>query len=271
MLNDILQQHWLSKTESKAYLATLELWTSPVSRIARKIWEWREATYYILESLEKKWWVFSVVKNKVKSFYALDPQKLWKMIQQKTDELLASMPELLALAANSGEKMSVQLYEWFEWFKMAYEYVTLSSKDMDDSECFLTFVGVQKMNKMLQKYLVDVFAPWRMKFKTKSKVIIDKKSLAENNNWYANYNESSHESLIIDHPAFTLSNEIVVHGKDEVSVMMYWEDDVSALIIKSATLHNALKSIFLLIRDTYPRVSKKSNQKNNKEKRQNRR
>jgi hypothetical protein len=53
---------------------------------------------------------------------------------------------------------------------------------MDDNEYFITFVGEQKMNKMLQKYLVDVFAPWRMKFKTKSKVIIDKKSLTENNN-----------------------------------------------------------------------------------------
>lgn len=266
MLNDILQQHWLSKSESKAYLATLELWTAPVSKIARKIGEWRESTYYTLETLEKKWWVFSIVKNKVKSYYALDPQKLWKMIQQKADELLASMPELLALAANSGEKMSVQLYEWFEWFKMAYEYVTLSSKDMDDDECFLTFVGVQKMNKMLQRYLVDVFAPWRIKFKTKSKVIIDKKSLTEYDNWYANYNESAHESLIIDHPAFTLTNEIVVHWKDEVSVMMYWEEDVSALIIKSATLHNALKSIFLLIRDTYPREHAKCSEKKHKAK-----
>ena len=269
MLNDILQQHWLSKPEAKAYLATLELWTAPVSKIARKIWEWREATYYILETLEKKWWVFSVIKNKVKSYYALEPKKLYEKIQQRTDELLASMPELLALAANSGEKMSVQLYEWFEWFKMAYEYVTLSSKDMDDGECFLTFVGVQKMNKMLQKYLVDVFAPRRMKFKTKSKVIVDKKSLEWKENWYANYNKSSHDSLIIDHPSFTLTNEIVIHWKDEVSVMMYWEDDVSALIIKSATLHNALKSIFLLIRDTYPRDSKKSDQKNNKSKHQN--
>ena len=136
---------------------------------------------------------------------------------------------------------------------MAYEHVTLSSKDMWDDEYFLTFVWTQNINKKLQKYLVEEFVPRRMKFKTKSKVIVDKKSLIWNQNEYANYNEHSHESLIIDHPSFTLSNEIVIHGKDEVSVMMYWEDDVSALIIKSSTLHNALKSIFMLIRDTYPK------------------
>ena len=69
------------------------------------------------------------------------------------------------------------------------------------------------------------------------------------------HNTSSHESLIVDYPNFNLSNEIVIHGEDEVSIMMYWENDVSALIIKSLTLHNALKSIFTLIWETYPRTN----------------
>ena len=76
MLIDILQQHWFSQNEAKAYLATLELWTSPVSKIARKISEGREATYYTLEWLEKKWYIMSVTKNKIKNYYALDPKKL---------------------------------------------------------------------------------------------------------------------------------------------------------------------------------------------------
>ena len=261
MLLDILKQHWFSQNEAKAYLAALELWTSPVSKIARKIGEGREATYYTLEGLEKKWYIMSVTKNKIKNYYALDPKKLHEKIQNKADELLASMPEFLALAANSGEKVSVQLYEWFEWFKMAYEYVTLSSNEMEDGECFLTFVWTQKINKMLQNYLVKEFAPWRMKFKTKSKVIVDKKSLQWSEDDYAHYNETSHETLVVDHPVFNLSNEIVIHWKNEVSIMMYWEDDVSALVIKSATLHDALKSIFMLIWDTYPRSKSKKTKK----------
>ena len=71
MLNEILQQHWLSKPESKVYLATLELWTSPVSKIARKVWEWREATYYILENLVKKWYIKSLVMNKVTHYFTI--------------------------------------------------------------------------------------------------------------------------------------------------------------------------------------------------------
>lgn len=254
MLNDVIEQQGLSKSETKAYLAILEFWLSPVSKIARKIWERRENTYRLLEALEKKWWIFSMVKNKVKCYYALEPKKLHEKVQQKADNLLASMPELLALASANGNATQVQLYEWFEWFKMAYEHVTLSSKDMWEDECFLTFVWTQKINKIIEKYLVNEFAPRRMKFKTKSKIIIDKKSLKWDED-YAKYNTSSHESLIVDYPNFNLSNEIVIHGKDEVSIMMYGEEDISALIIKSSTLHNALKSIFTLIWETYPRTN----------------
>lgn len=257
MINDILEMQWLSKTEVKTYLATLELWTSQVSRIARKVDEKRSNTYHILQNLENKWLVHSVIKNKVKSYYAIDPKALHEKIQQKADELLANMPELLALAAKWWEKMSVQLYEWYEWFKMAYEHVTLSSEDMWDDECFLTFIWTQCINKTVEKYLVNEFAPRRMKFKTKSKIIIDKKSLKWDED-YAKYNTSSHESLIVDYPNFNLSNEIVIHGKDEVSIMMYGEEDISALIIKSSTLHNALKSIFTLIWETYPRTNKEN-------------
>lgn len=256
MINEILEQQWLSKTEVKAYLATLELWTSPASKIARKIDERRTNTYHILENLENKWWIHSVVKNKVKSYYALDPKAIHEKIQEKADKLLSSMPELLALAAKSWEKMSVQLYEWYEGFKMAYEHVTLSSAEMWDDECFLTFIWTQAINKTIQKYLVNEFAPRRMKFKTKSKVIIDKKSLRWEDD-YAKYNTSFHESIIIDYPNFNLSNEIVIHWKDEVSIMMYGEEDISALIIKSSILHDSLKSIFTLIRETYPRIDTK--------------
>ena len=264
MINDILQQHWLTKQESKAYLAALELWTSPVSKIARKIWEWREATYYILENLEKKWRIFSIVKNKIKSYYAIEPKKMYEKLQHRVDDFLASMPELLALASSNGEKMSVQLYEWFEWFKMAYEQVILSSSEMKDWEPFMTFLGTQNINPALQKYLVKDFVPRRMKFKTKTMAIIDKKSQNFEDDSYAKYNETTHESIVIDDPIFNMSNEIIVHGKDSVSVMMYWKEELAALVIKSHTLHNALKSLFLLIWKLYKNNCNKSKKEHRK-------
>ena len=247
MLLDIIQQQWLSKSEASAYLAVLELWISPVSRIARKIEERRENTYHILENLEKKWWIFSTTKNKVKSYYALEPKRLQEKIQKRADDLLASMPELLALT--NWQQTSVQLYEWLEWFKTAYEQVILSCNEMEDWEPFLTFIWAQDINPVLEKYLVKEFVPWRLKFKTKTLAIIDKKSQNQDKEWYVNYNVSKHDSIIIDDPNFNLSNEIIVHWKDKVSVMMYGEEELSVLVVKSKTLHDGLKSIFMLIRN----------------------
>ena len=67
------------------------------------------------------------------------------------------------------------------------------------------------MNPSLQKYLVREFVPWRMKFKTGTKAIIDRKSLDYDPDSYANYNKTMHKSIIIDNPIFSLSNEIIVH------------------------------------------------------------
>ena len=251
MLNDIIEQQGLSKSEAKAYLAILEFWLSPVSKIARKIWERRENTYRLLEALEKKWWIFSMVKNKVKCYYALEPKKLHEKVQQKADNLLASIPELLALASSNGDTTQIQLFEWLEWFKTAYEQVILSGIEMEEWEDFLTFIWTQNINPSLQKYLVREFVPRRMKFKTWTKAIIDRKSLDSDPESYANYNKTMHKSIVIDNPIFSLSNEIIIHWKDKVSIMMYGKDELSALVVKSQTLHNALKSVFLLLREIY--------------------
>ena len=88
--------------------------------------------------------------------------------------------------------------------------------------------------------------------------IIDKKSQNFEDDSYAKYNEATHESIVIDDPIFNMSNEIIVHGKDSVSVMMYWKEELAALVIKSHTLHDALKSLFLLIWKLYKDSHNKS-------------
>jgi len=106
---------------------------------------------------------------------------------------------------------------------------------MEKTEPFLTFVGTNDIDPQLQKYLVEEFVPWRLKYKTKTKAIISKQSIKQK---YSQYNKSKHEHLIIDDPIFDIANEIIVHGKDKVSLLMYSPHEMSALVITSQTLHN---------------------------------
>jgi len=100
----------------------------------------------------------------------------------------------------------------------------------------LTFVGTTDIDPGLQKYLVEEFVPWRLKHKTKTKAIISRQSLKQSS--YAKYNKSKHDSLIIDDPIFDIANEIIIHGKDRVSLLMYGTNEMSALVVNSQTLHN---------------------------------
>ena len=251
MIIDTLKEQWLSENEAKTYVAVLSLWIATITEIARKVSERRENVYYTLENLQKKWYITCITKNNVNNYTALDPRELHENVQKKADKLLANVPELLAIMPKIWWKMSVKLYEWFDWFKIAYEHVVLSSKYMADDEYFLWFVGTQHINKALEKYLINERVPWRLKFETKTRAIIDKKSIKHESNSYADYHETTHETLIIDNPFFNISNEIIIHWKDEVSIMMYWDDDLSAMIVKSQTLHDTLRSLFYLVWNTY--------------------
>ena len=121
MLTNIIQQQWLSKNESKAYLAVLELGVSPVSRIARKIDERRENTYHILEELEKKWFIRSVIMNKITHYSAISPEELLDIQQWKIKSLMWIMPQLTALWSWGENKPKVSLFDWSEWLKFLYE------------------------------------------------------------------------------------------------------------------------------------------------------
>lgn len=242
-----LQNYWFSEKEAKIYLTSLSLWAAPASTIARNANESRTTVYSVLWDLVKKWFCSSVVRENVTYFSAVSPEMLVKIQEQKYQKIKEKLPEFMALESFIANKPKVKYYEWLEWFKTAYKQVILSSEEMEEWESFLTMLGTQNINEELQQWLVNEFVPRRLTFKTKTKAIISKKSYDENDNSYADYNKSMHESIVIDDFLFDISNEIIVHGKDKVSIMLYWKDELSALVVQSQTLHDALKGLFMLI------------------------
>jgi len=242
-----LQNYWFSEKEAKIYLTALSLGAAPASSIARNANESRTTVYSVLWDLVKKWYCSSIVRENVTYFSAVSPEMLVKIQEQKYQKIKEKLPEFMALESVIWNKSKVQYYDWLEWFKTAYKQVILSSEEMVEWEPFLTMLWTQNINAELQKRLVNEFVPRRLGFQTKTKAIISKKSYDENDDSYADYNKSMHESIIIDDPFFDISNEIIIHGKDKVSIMLYWKDELSALVVQSQTLHDALKGLFMLI------------------------
>lgn len=248
MLTTVLEQFWFSEKESKVYLSCLELWHAPVSSIARNIQENRVTTYSILKNLVARWIAQTTTKNKSTYYSVISPDKFLEIQQTKCQNFKDKLPEFMAMSSKFDNKPKVQFYEWLESLKYVYEQIILSGADMEKSESFLTFVWTTDIDPRLQKYLVEDFVPWRLKYKTKTKAIISKQSVDQP---YSKYNKSKHEYVIIDDPIFDIANEIVIHGKDKVSLFMYSSNEMSALVITSKTLHSWLKSMFNLIWKLY--------------------
>ena len=256
MLNDILQQHWLSKPESKAYLATLELWTAPVSKIARKIWEWRESTYYTLEILEKKWLVKSVTMNKITNYFAISPEELLDIQKWKIQRLMWAMPELMALRNWAESKPKVSLFEWEEWLKFLYQDTI--KKENSEIKAFLWYTNT---DKYLQKYLNTVHLKEREKNNVSAKILMPISMKKEE--WYEP-NDKKEESKkhteikYISDVDFILNNEIDLYDDNKVWIMLYGTNEMFWLLIQNKSIHDMLTSLFDLLRKIWDDLNSES-------------
>lgn len=251
MLDTLLQEYGLSKTEAQSYLAILELGAAPVSSIARRSGENRVTVYSALKNLVKKWLATQVNKKNTTYYSVIWPDMLIKKLEDKYHMFKEALPQFLAIANKYDNKPKVQFFDGIEWLKVLYEEVILSGKIMPIGEPFLTFVGTSKIDSRFQEYLSKEFVPWRLKHPTKTRVIA-----AKSTSKYAEYNIKSHESIVIDDPVFDFANEIIIYGNDKVAILMYNTNELCGLTIESTTLHNGLKSMFNLIRKLAKRAKK---------------
>lgn len=244
MLTDIIQQLWLSKSESKAYLAVLELGTSPVSRIARKIDERRENTYHILDALEKRGYIRQVIMNKVTHYTAISPEELLDIQQSKIKKLMWIMPELTALWSCGENKPKVSLFEWSEWLKFLYQDTI--KKEWSGIKAFLWYTNA---DKDLQKYLNSIHLKEREKNDVNAKILMPKRM--KKYEWYEPKDSKSKnkytEIKYISDEKFTINNEIDLYDNNKIWIMLYGTNEMFWLLIESKSIYDMLVSLFDLL------------------------
>ena len=91
---EALQEIGLSKTESKVYLALLELGSALAGKITKKSGINRTNVYDALERLIEKGLVTYIIQANRKVFEPVDPNKLQEILKEKQDKLDSLMPEL---------------------------------------------------------------------------------------------------------------------------------------------------------------------------------
>lgn len=252
-IKNILLDYWFSAREADVYITCLELWTAPVSSVARLLKLHRVTIYSVLKNLVEKSFITEVIKQNATYYTALWPEKLLKMLEDKYTNFKNSLPEFLAISSKFGNKPKVKFFEWIEWVKQMYN-------DLLDypGEEICSFLGTWNIDKKLSSYLNLRFLPKRVKLKMHAKVILNNDAVNKQN--YAALKKTSKKSLteykVYNYPFFNISNEIDLYWEDKVAMVLFSSEEMSGIVIQSKPLHDSLKSVFDLVRSCCPENEK---------------
>jgi|SRR3989339_62149 len=107
---EVLEELGLSGAEAKVYLALLETGSSLAGPIIKKTGLHRGTTYQIIQRLQEKGLVSSIVKGKKQHFESVNPERLMDMLRNKEEGLKTILPALKAKLNENKEKQEITVY-----------------------------------------------------------------------------------------------------------------------------------------------------------------
>ncbi len=119
-IEEVLKQFNLSDKEIKVYLSCLELGQTSVTNLAKKAGIKRPTVYDILTELTRRGLVGQTQKGKKRLFYAEEPERLNKLLDEKKAQLEEVMPLLKSFYNTAGEKPKIRYYEGIDGLKEVY-------------------------------------------------------------------------------------------------------------------------------------------------------
>ncbi|MFA5961351.1 MAG: helix-turn-helix domain-containing protein [Parcubacteria group bacterium] len=235
MLQDNLQKIGLDKKESQVYLALLELGSANIGQIAKKSAVKRTTVYDILDSLKEKGLLGQTKSKNHTLFFAENPEKLERQIEEKKKIILKVMPELLSIANRLEKKPKIKFFEGKAGIKEVYED-TLKYPDQE----ILAWATDDALKYFDAQYLWHEYVPARIKNR------IWERTIAPNNEQMRHV--KSYDQKHLRQIRFAPENEtlfeveINLYGKKLIGIMAFEEQ--IGLIIESEKIFNTLKSIF---------------------------
>jgi len=160
MIDIKLKNLGLTDYETKVYLALLEIGEGTSGDIIKKADIHTGKIYEILESLKNKGLISEILKNKIKTYSATQPERIFDYLNVKKKELektesdiSAIMPLLLEKVKSAGKKpVKIEVYTGFEGLKTAF------AKEMDSySKNTEVLVFGQQQNTEYSRIIQDFF------------------------------------------------------------------------------------------------------------------
>ncbi len=222
----------LSPTESRVYLAVLELNSSTVLNIAKKAGIKRPTCYLNLDNLVIKGYVTRIEKHSTTLYTAEKPSFILNKYKEKIENFKDLLPFYEA-KFNRGPKPKIRYYEGKEEIWNIYTKIIFPSEEL-----YFFGTDIQKIEKNFPN-LLDY---WLKKFSSKNKKIMEIVSFNEAGFKYMTKYKKNHLIKIMPENLPVFADSVITENK----VFIVSLDNLFGVLIESEDLAKTYKNFFLL-------------------------
>jgi len=237
MKKQVLLSIGLTGNEADVYLALLELGSSLVNEIVKKTGINRTNIYDCLEKLIEKGIVSYVIKNNRKHFYAAEPKRLIRYIEEKEEKVKEEkervkeiLPDLERIVPVKKEE-SVEVYEGKEGLKTILEDILRSKQNV------LTYGSEGNFSGILRFYFKHYLRRLE-KTKIKMKVIFNYDDTKKPFKW-----KFAEVKYVPKH--YKTPTETTIYG-NKVAIFLLTKEP-KAILIRSKNISESYKKYFNLL------------------------
>lgn len=240
MIEEKLKKAGLSDSETKTYLAALELGETNISRIAKKSGIKRTTTYLVIDSLKEKGLISAIKKKNKTFFYAEDPRKIKEKMEESIKEIDMAIPELLSIANFIDKKPNIKYFEGKDGIKDLFKDI-LKHPNSEVLEWYSESYATDFSEEFFSKY----FTPKRIAKKIWVRAILPDNEIIKK--LVANNEKQLRKTKLLSPEKYKIKIEINIYGKNKISIISFKEE--MGLIIESEKIYASFKNIFELMWD----------------------
>ena len=232
MINpEILKELGLTESESKVYLALLELGPSLAGSISRKTGIHRRNIYDITERLIKKGLIGYIVKNNRRLFEAASPNVFLDIIKERESQINSILPEMLGYYKKTKEKQETNFYKGKEGLKTVFQ-----DQLEDNNEKEILILGASSSAFEILPFYFKWYDEDRIKKKIKARIIASEE-----------LNNKIPLSEIKYLPQKYANPLAVNMYKDKVAIILWSKENPLAIVIKNKEILEGYRKYFELM------------------------
>ncbi len=249
MIEEIFKDLGLTDSETKVYLALLELGDSTRGEIVNKSRIAGSKVYEILEKLQEKGLVSIYIQDKIKHFKPLNPKQILNYLNEKkskinqTEEAFKSiLPELMYKFSSSKEEQEVELLQGVKGLEIIFREQVESLKA---GEVAYVIGGTKGGDEPIIHAFFEKIHVMREQKKIKTKMLFNIRQRESTELHYSSKKFSNTQTRYIENASPVAINI----WKDRTAIIIFGEG-ITAIHIKSQKVADSFIGYFNLLWQT---------------------